>query len=119
MRDGLTDHCGLTDALKSNHLKDKTADIQLWMDFLGLGSIGECQLNPGDVLALYTDGVTEAHKDSGEEFGENALIDALHQHGSGSCQTALEGITSAVRDFNPTHQHDDITLIIAKCRADV
>ena len=79
-------------------------------------SIGECQLNPGDMLALYTDGVTEAHKDSGEEFGESALIDALHQHGSGSCQTALEGITSAVRDFNPTHQHDDITLIIAKCR---
>jgi serine phosphatase RsbU (regulator of sigma subunit)/catechol 2,3-dioxygenase-like lactoylglutathione lyase family enzyme len=79
-------------------------------------SIGECQLNPGDMLALYTDGVTEAHKDSGEEFGECALIDALHQHRSGSCEAALNGITRAVRDFNPTHQHDDITLIIAKCR---
>lgn len=78
-------------------------------------TIGECQLNSGDTLALYTDGVTEAHKDSGEEFGEGALIDALHDHESSSCQAALERITGAVRDFNPTHQHDDITLIIAKC----
>ncbi|HEY1676839.1 MAG TPA: SpoIIE family protein phosphatase [Candidatus Sulfotelmatobacter sp.] len=79
-------------------------------------SIGECQLNPGDMLALYTDGVTEAHKDTGEEFGEGGLITALHEHGSSCCQAALERITSAVRDFNPVHQHDDITLIIAKCR---
>lgn len=79
-------------------------------------TIGEYQLTPGDMLALYTDGVTEAHKDSGEEFGECGLIDALQQHGSSSCQSALEGITNAVRNFNPTHQHDDITMIIAKCR---
>jgi serine phosphatase RsbU (regulator of sigma subunit) len=38
-------------------------------------SIGECNLLPGDVLVLYTDGVTEACNDAGEEFGERYLTE--------------------------------------------
>ena len=36
-------------------------------------SLGECELASGDTLALYTDGVTEACNDAGEEFGEQLL----------------------------------------------
>jgi serine phosphatase RsbU (regulator of sigma subunit)/predicted enzyme related to lactoylglutathione lyase len=80
-------------------------------------SIGECDLFPGDLLALYTDGITEAFNDAGEEFGEHSLIDRLRQHHDLPCETALAAITDEVRRFNSHEQHDDITLIIAKCRA--
>ena len=39
----------------------------------------ECELSPGDTLALYTDGVTEASNDAEEEFGEQRLVQALRQ----------------------------------------
>jgi serine phosphatase RsbU (regulator of sigma subunit)/catechol 2,3-dioxygenase-like lactoylglutathione lyase family enzyme len=79
-------------------------------------SIEECTLHPGDVLALYTDGITEASDKDGKEFGEECLIERLHQHRDQSCQLALEAITDEVRRLNPTDQHDDITLILAKCK---
>ena len=80
-------------------------------------SIGECQLFPGDTLALYTDGVTEAYSDKGEEFGEDKLIETLRQHRQRPCHAAVEAITNEIRQFNSQEQHDDITLIVAKCRA--
>lgn len=78
--------------------------------------IAECDLNPGDLLALYTDGITEAQIASGEEFGEQTLIDRLRAHRNDSCQSAVEGITGEVRRLD-RDQHDDITLILARCRA--
>jgi serine phosphatase RsbU (regulator of sigma subunit)/predicted enzyme related to lactoylglutathione lyase len=79
-------------------------------------SIGECTLNPGDMLALYTDGITEASDTDGKEFGEERLIETVRQHRDQPCQFALDAITSEVRSLNPGDQHDDITLILAKCR---
>ena len=80
-------------------------------------AIAECSLHPGDVLALYTDGITEASDPNGKEFGEECLIERLRQHRDQPCQSALEAITEEVRGLNPTDQYDDITLILAKCRA--
>ena len=80
-------------------------------------AVGECDLLPGDVLALYTDGITEAADNDGQEFGEDSLIERLRQNRDQPCQSALEAITEEVRSLNPTDQHDDITLILAKCRA--
>ena len=68
------------------------------------------------MLALYTDGITEAYNEAGEEFGESSLIDRLRRYRDLPCQFALEAITSEVRGLNPNDQHDDITLIVAKCR---
>lgn len=79
-------------------------------------SFRECELFPGDVLALYTDGVTEAYNDAGEEFGERYLIEVLRQHRELPCQALLTAIVDEVRRFNSHEQHDDITLIIAKFR---
>src|SRR5215470_6976241 len=39
--------------------------------------ISETQISPGDILALYTDGITESFNDAGEEFGEERLAAAL------------------------------------------
>jgi serine phosphatase RsbU (regulator of sigma subunit)/catechol 2,3-dioxygenase-like lactoylglutathione lyase family enzyme len=80
-------------------------------------SIGECTLFPGDLLALYTDGITEAFNDAGQEFGEQHLLERLLQLRDLPCQTALTAIAKEVQSFNSGEQYDDITLIIAKCKA--
>jgi serine phosphatase RsbU (regulator of sigma subunit)/uncharacterized glyoxalase superfamily protein PhnB len=74
------------------------------------------QLCTGDVLALYTDGVTEAFDDAGEEFGEERLIETLRHNRERSSEDIIGAIVEDVRRFSPGEQHDDITLIIAKCR---
>jgi serine phosphatase RsbU (regulator of sigma subunit)/predicted enzyme related to lactoylglutathione lyase len=80
-------------------------------------SMREQELFPGDVLALYTDGVTEASNDQGEELGERFLIEALRQHRELSCQALLAAIVDGVRRLSSQEQHDDITAIVAKFKA--
>jgi serine phosphatase RsbU (regulator of sigma subunit) len=79
-------------------------------------SIAERDLRPGDLLALYTDGVTESFDAAGNEFGEARLLDALHRRRRLPTQALLEGIVDEVRRFSPHEQHDDITLIVARGR---
>jgi serine phosphatase RsbU (regulator of sigma subunit) len=80
-------------------------------------SLGEHELRAGDTLVLYTDGVTEAFNDAEEEFGEQRLMEALRRHRDRPCQDLLASIVEEVRRFSPHEQHDDITLIVAKCQA--
>lgn len=80
-------------------------------------SIGERRLFPGDTLALYTDGITEAFSPAEEEFGEHRLIASLRRHRDLPSQSLLASIVDEVHQFSPHEQHDDITLIVAKCRA--
>jgi serine phosphatase RsbU (regulator of sigma subunit)/catechol 2,3-dioxygenase-like lactoylglutathione lyase family enzyme len=82
-------------------------------------AIAEYQLEPGDILALYTDGITEAHNSDDGEFGEERLLNSLRQHRSQPCQQAVQGITEEVRCLDPADQYDDITLILAKCRPSI
>jgi len=89
---------------------------------LGLFQDWECkfaefELAPGDVLTLYTDGVTEALTDRGEEFGEENLIQRLRHYRDQPGQTVVEAISDEVRSLTPGDQHDDITLILARCRS--
>jgi serine phosphatase RsbU (regulator of sigma subunit) len=80
-------------------------------------AIGECHLLAGDIVAFYTDGVTEAFNAAEEEFGERRLTEALLRYRELSPRDLLSAIVDEVRQFNPDEQHDDITLIIAKCGA--
>jgi serine phosphatase RsbU (regulator of sigma subunit)/predicted enzyme related to lactoylglutathione lyase len=77
--------------------------------------IVECQLAPGDILALYTDGVTESFDEFEEEFGEDRLVAALQRNSALSPQALLSAIVDEIKKFSPGEQHDDITLIVAKC----
>jgi serine phosphatase RsbU (regulator of sigma subunit)/predicted enzyme related to lactoylglutathione lyase len=77
--------------------------------------IVECQLSAGDILALYTDGVTESFNEIGEEFGEELLIEALRQNANLSAQQLLNSVVEQIQRFSSAEQHDDITLIIARC----
>lgn len=79
-------------------------------------SIAESTLNPGDVMALYTDGVTEASNEDGKEFGEDLLIEKMIEHRELASEPMAKAVAEEVRKFSPHDQHDDITLIVAKGR---
>ena len=88
---------------------------------LGLFNAWECsmeenQLLSGDTLVLYTDGVTDSFNQHGEDFGEERLIDAVRRNRELAPRPMLSAIVDEVRKFSPHEQHDDITMIIAKCR---
>ena len=79
-------------------------------------SVAECDLSPGDIIALYTDGITEAFNEAGEEFGEHRLAELLRKHREQTAQAMLATILEEVQKFSAGKQYDDITLIVAKCR---
>jgi serine phosphatase RsbU (regulator of sigma subunit) len=76
----------------------------------------ECTLSAGDILALYTDGLTESFDDAGEEFGECRLVESVRRHREQPLSAMAHSIVDDVRKFSPHEQSDDITLIVAKCR---
>ena len=76
----------------------------------------ERTLRAGDTLAIYTDGVTEAFNEAGEDFGEERLIDSLRRHRHLSPRDAVSAIVDEVMRFSPREQSDDITLTVARCR---
>jgi serine phosphatase RsbU (regulator of sigma subunit)/catechol 2,3-dioxygenase-like lactoylglutathione lyase family enzyme len=80
-------------------------------------SVDQKRLSAGDILALYSDGITEAFNDKDEEYGASRLIAALRQNGESSSQALLESIVNDVQQFSRREQHDDITLIVARCCA--
>jgi serine phosphatase RsbU (regulator of sigma subunit) len=77
--------------------------------------VADLQLFPGDTLALYTDGITDSFNDGGEDFGEERLIEALRRHRELPSRSILAAVVEEVGQFSPHEQHDDITLIVAKC----
>ena len=73
------------------------------------------QLEHGDTLLLYTDGVTEAINSGDEEFGEQRLQAVLAQLTGNSSQDIIERIKACVSDFaGEAEQSDDITLLAIK-----
>ena len=73
------------------------------------------QLEHGDTLLLYTDGVTEAINSGDEEFGEQRLQAVLAQLTSNISQDIIERIKACVSDFaGEAEQSDDITLLAIK-----
>jgi sigma-B regulation protein RsbU (phosphoserine phosphatase) len=75
------------------------------------------QMQSGDVLMIYTDGVTEAENPTRVEFGEERLRSVLLE----SLQLSARELTAKVIDSvlewqGPAAQHDDITLIVVKVK---
>jgi serine phosphatase RsbU (regulator of sigma subunit) len=80
-------------------------------------SLGEQQLEPGDTLALYTDGITESFNADEDEFGEHRLTEALRKHRELPPRDLLVAIVDEVQRFSVGEQYDDITMIVARCKA--
>ncbi len=75
------------------------------------------QLEPGDTLLLYTDGVTEAENRERELFQEARLKVALCQHQDSPLKEIQDGILGAVEKFTEgANQSDDVTLLLVRYR---
>jgi sigma-B regulation protein RsbU (phosphoserine phosphatase) len=89
-----------------------------------LGALARCayeqeeiQMNSGDMLIAYTDGVTEALNDEGIEFGEQRLKHILTESGHLSVYQLTEKIVASVREWcGETPQHDDLTLVVMRVK---
>jgi sigma-B regulation protein RsbU (phosphoserine phosphatase) len=73
----------------------------------------EVELGPGDLLVLYTDGVTEAVDAAEQEFGEERLEPLARERGSAA--EVLERVMAAVASFSEgLPQADDITMVVLR-----
>ncbi len=82
-------------------------------------TVVECEMVSGDVLVIYTDGISEAGESEdgdGEEFGEERLLAAIGKYQQRPAGEILDGILSTAQQFSPNPQADDMTLIVARCR---
>jgi hypothetical protein len=74
-----------------------------------------CDIHPGDVLVLYSDGLIEATSPGGEEYGEGRLRDVLATTASGAPESILDAILTSVDAFaGPAPLRDDLTLVVAR-----
>jgi len=80
-------------------------------------SVAEARLEPGDVLSIFTDGITETAGADGEEFGEDRLSQLLQQTRELEAVAILSHVEHAVEQFRSTaYLQDDLTLVVARAR---
>jgi len=76
--------------------------------------LAECStvLAPGDLVLLYTDGVTDARAPSGERFGDARLVEALDASRDGTAADVVEAVCDAYHRFQVDEPAaDDVTLV--------
>jgi sigma-B regulation protein RsbU (phosphoserine phosphatase) len=77
--------------------------------------VGRVQLEPGDLLFIFTDGVAEAVNDKSEEFGESRIVPAILSVPGGTAAAVLSRVMSDVNTFvGYARQHDDITALVLR-----
>ena len=75
------------------------------------------RVDPGDLFAVYTDGITDALNTKDEDFGEARLRQVLSRNRNRPSEDILEQILASVRDFSlGAEQFDDQTAVIGRVR---
>jgi sigma-B regulation protein RsbU (phosphoserine phosphatase) len=75
----------------------------------------ELFLEPGDLVLLTSDGITEAQSESGVEYGVRRLREFVEMHPEAAASELLDGIFADVNEFTAgAPQHDDRTVIVAR-----
>jgi len=75
------------------------------------------KLEDGDMLVIFSDGVSEALSATEDEFGDERLIEAVQSAGRGSAQQVVDKVLESLKAF--THgapQSDDVTLVVVRYR---
>lgn len=77
--------------------------------------LAQIPLNPGDCVALFTDGIIEAMTEDGREFGTEMTLAAITRHGAADAQGVVEGLLGAIHVFTQGFpQSDDETILVIK-----
>jgi phosphoserine phosphatase RsbU/P len=83
--------------------------------FSGLLEEQRIDLSVGDVIALYTDGISEAMNSDGDLFGDARLSGIIEEHGHLTCGELRERILREIEAFvGGADQHDDMTMVLLK-----
>jgi sigma-B regulation protein RsbU (phosphoserine phosphatase) len=88
--------------------------------FLGMFDIASyqsrpLQLNPGDILVVYSDGLTDAQNKQDQMFGEERLLQIIREEGRLGSQAIKQKLLNAIEEFTEgTPQTDDITLVVVE-----
>jgi phosphoserine phosphatase RsbU/P len=73
------------------------------------------QLQPGDLLITFSDGVTEAMSASSEEYGESRLLETVESHRTQKVTELVDTIFASVRAFTTgADQSDDVTALVVR-----
>jgi len=95
-----------------------------WLDVRGLAlglvrhaqyPVGAGRLMPGDLMVIYSDGITEAFDAKGEEYGEQRMLEYVTAHRGLAAGEILNGLFEDATQFaSGAPQHDDMTAIVIK-----
>jgi serine phosphatase RsbU (regulator of sigma subunit) len=109
------------------HYRANTGEIQIIVPKgIGLGLTGSekfaselteemIRYEKGDVFVFITDGITEAHNVTGDEFGEENVLQILQNHNGAGAKRIRDQIISSVNHFTQNaQQHDDLTVVVVK-----
>jgi sigma-B regulation protein RsbU (phosphoserine phosphatase) len=120
------DATGLMTYTNAGHLppilvrRGKASRLEVTGTVVGAFSFAEytestIQLEPGDLLACFTDGVTEPENEFVEMFGEDRLTDVILKHASCPSEEIIAAVMSSVRDWTGSPElQDDMTLLLAR-----
>ena len=78
---------------------------------------GSVRIDPGDLLCLYTDGVTEQKNALGIDYGEANLVEFLRANENLPIMSLQESLFASVLAFGDGYQHDDMTNVIARYKS--
>jgi sigma-B regulation protein RsbU (phosphoserine phosphatase) len=73
------------------------------------------QLQPGDLMILYTDGLIESRNTAGKPFGYDRLAALVEQHRTDSADAIRKKILARVKRWT-ARQEDDVTVIVIRCQ---
>jgi sigma-B regulation protein RsbU (phosphoserine phosphatase) len=122
--DGKTDQVCYCNA-GHNHpflFKEGKEAVRLTVSGVALGCMespsyteGCVEMAPGDIMLLYSDGITEAVNKDVEMFGEQRLADVVTANRGDGAEQLVEKIIAAVRQYSgETSQMDDMTAVVMK-----
>jgi serine phosphatase RsbU (regulator of sigma subunit) len=122
---GLLDAGGSVEYINAGHpppllIRNGKVDVALPASSLPLGLLPEAefqltsfQLQPGDTLVFYTDGITEAIDKHNEQYGIERLQEVVERHPGASIEKLQQVILDAVFEFSRgAYQADDLTLLM-------
>lgn len=99
---------------KFEYVKQKVNFVLAGMEGIPY-TLNEIKMEPGDVIYLYTDGVTEATNAQNELFGDDRLLEALNSDDYDNPKQICDVVKSHVDSFvNEADQFDDITMVCLK-----
>ncbi len=88
--------------------------LLLGVDAAARYSAVEVQVGPGDLLAMFTDGIIEARRPDGEEFGDRRLVDYLIELREAQPERIADEIMAAVGRWSGNGPTDDQALVVAR-----